>query len=231
MSRTLSSLQNFVQNSVQVAKLCPGRKTLSRSQNSVEKKGSSHAAIAKSRVYMCAMLLKPRMSPPRSRLPASQFRGESAAGSDSSASTAWHTDWGGAGAGDDVSNRDPTPDIFVLPFTSLHPFTCSVHAGLHAFFKMSRQISPVCRAWYRRNTVKSRASTQPNGCLAAEPYLEVDVGVENSCPKAERGGNEGILLRHLDVQHKSAPFVRSLFGTLQKTDENVRGVTLICCLE
>merc|ERR1719261_1557415 len=47
--------------------------------------------MAYSSVYMRAMLLNPRMSPFRMRLPASQFRGESAFGAMSSAITARHT--------------------------------------------------------------------------------------------------------------------------------------------
>ena len=44
-------------------------------------------------VYILAKELKPRTSPLRSRLPASQLRGLSGSGAESSASTAWHTAW------------------------------------------------------------------------------------------------------------------------------------------
>jgi hypothetical protein len=64
---------------------------------------------------MRARELYPRTSFARSRLPASQLRGESGAASLMRARTAWQVD-------------------------------CSVHAGLQALFRMSRQISPVCTA-------------------------------------------------------------------------------------
>lgn len=51
-----------------------------------------HRFMAYSMVYMRAMEANPRRSPPLNRFPASQFRGESGAESDSKATIAWQTD-------------------------------------------------------------------------------------------------------------------------------------------
>lgn len=68
--------------------------------------------LAFSTVYMAAVVSNAIMSPPRIMLPASQFNGEEASGSDSRAKTARHAD------------RRP-------------------QAGLHSFFRISKQMSPV----------------------------------------------------------------------------------------
>lgn len=85
---------------------------------------------------------------------------------------------------------------------------CRLQAGDHSFFKMSRQISPVCFwGWgvrlggggYRLD----RHRTQGTGPLVRTD-LKVDVGVEDARDEAHGGGADRVLLPHLDADLEAA---------------------------
>ena len=132
-----------------------------RSSSAVSRSGriGGHAVFAVAdppasrRVYMRAVLQYAMSSRARSMFPASQFRGLSGSGLQSSASTARHTE-------------------------------CRVHAGDHASFRMSRQISPVFQCtfgWkiFVSNAARGGASGYDSGSEKRTTNVPVSNGVSS----------------------------------------------------
>ena len=95
---------------------------------------------------------------------------------------------------------------------------CNVHAGLHAVFKISRQISPVCKqALIILQYCLSAAlhATHKQTEQPAMSYLEVDIWMENLCFESHIGSYQRILFRNFQDNLKYTTLKRSFFGSLQ----------------